>query len=119
MTSQAIAAATREKALSPTLEPEGLADDDHEDILSQVVGLIPRPGDPRQPSADQRQVDASQPAPVGGISPGQLEPVEQAAGCRHRVHRRCPAPASLPLVRTGIILATSPDCIPVMPSKAV
>ena len=68
------------RSLPLALKARELTNHDHEDLLRQVVGLNAQSGNSAQPSADQRQVDALQPVPVGGVRPGRLEPIEQADG---------------------------------------
>ena len=77
-----------ERPLPLPVEPGDLAEHDHENLLSQVGGLIPEPGNATEPALDQRQIDPLQPVPVGGVRPGHLEPIEQAEG--GRVHEESP-----------------------------
>jgi len=52
--------------------------DNHKNLLSEVVHLVADAGDAGQPGADQWQIEVLQPMPVRRIRPGVLQPLEQA-----------------------------------------
>src|SRR5262249_20342461 len=78
------------RSLPLPLEPGDFSNQDDEDLLRQVLGLIAETGDTAEPPLNQGQVDSLEALPVGGIRSRLPEPIEQTDGCP--VHGRSPSP---------------------------